>query len=167
MRQRGKAKGRFTLGEEQPGRVGEGDWLQPRSPCCRAAPEDACDVSPRGFLPLQKLQTRSQQLMAVGSRRKRSESPLPGGETPVFLTLPLTRGGSGVGICSPVPHPIQGGSMGVQISDGKQKLAAAFRHKIEQFSPKATEGGAQTLQPPVQNPNNPPNPGPETPTVHN
>lgn len=54
--------------------------------------------------------------------------------------------------------------MGIQISDGKQKLATVFRHKIEQLSPKEINGGAQTLQPPLQNPNNPLNPGPETST---
>lgn len=84
---------------------------------------------------------------------------------PAFLTFPLTPRGSG--ICSLAPNPEKGGSMGLQVSDKKQKLTPVFRHKIEQLSPKATDRGAQTLQPPGQNPNNPPCPGPETLTLQN
>jgi len=57
--------------------------------------------------------------------------------------------------------------MGLQISDEKQKLATVFRHKTEQLSPKMTDGGAQTLQPPGQTPNNPLYPVPETLTLQN
>lgn len=85
----------------------------------------------------------------------------------VFLTLPLTPRGSGVSSCSPAPSPDKGGSMGLQISTGKQKLTTVFRQKTEQLSPKATDGGAQTLQPLGQNPNNSPQPGPEALTPQN